>query len=202
MRNRLSFFAIIGVMVVAALACGSGVQVNPPGEQGQSETEPTSQPDVAPAGSNPVPTSKPEVGTARSNPAPAGAEVVVDDMGFVVTGSTRPATGMIMAANEFNTRPEAGQEYVTVDIRITCKKSPDEKCSLDSYNLKLLGSSGVQRDAEFMVAGVDGLLDFSTEFFGGATIEGAMPFIVNSDETDLLLVHSPLFGDPFYLAIQ
>ena len=204
MRSKKAFFAILATLILAALACGStDVQVNLPAQQ-IAETwiaETAAAQGQAPATTEVQATSP--VGTARSNPAPAGSEVIVDDMGFVIVGSTRPATDIVMSGNQFNTSPEAGQEYVMVNVQITCKTSSDEKCSFFTYNLKLLGSSGVQRDPEIVVAGVDGLLDLSiTEFFGGATIGGAIPFIVNSDETDLLLVYSPIFGDPFYLAIQ
>jgi len=192
MKTIHAFFLAFAVLILTALACGSEVQVNAPANQGQAPTVDEVQA-----------TSTSPVGTARSNPAPAGSEVVVDDMAFVVTGATRPATDIIMAGNQFNTSPEAGQEYVIVNVRITCRKSADDKCSFFSYNLKLLGSSGVQKDPELFVSDVSGLIDFSiTEFFGGATIEGGIPFIVSSDETALLLVYSPLLGNPFYLAIQ
>jgi len=193
MKNNKVFYAILLILFLSTMACGSTeVQVNSPSDQGQ----PTIAKEIQV-------TSTSVLGTARSNPAPAGSEIVVDDMAFVIVGATRPATDKVMAGNQFNTSPEAGQEYVMVNVRITCKKSTDDKCSFYTYNLKLLGSSGIQRDPEIMVAGVDGLLDFTiTEFFGGATIEGAIPFIVNSDESDLLLVYSPIFGNPFYLAIQ
>ena len=197
-NSRIEISAILLVLAVAAWACGgSRVEVNTP-SSGSSDgaSVPTA------AAVQPTATTAP-VGSARSNPAPAGSEVLVEGMAFVVTGSTRPATDIIMSGNQFNTRPEAGQEYVMVDLRIVCQKSADEKCNFSSYNLKLLGSSGIQRDPQTLVAGVSGLLDsFGTEFFGGAAIEGRIPFIVNSDETDLLLVYSPLFGNPFYLSIE
>lgn len=184
---------VLVVLGVLALACGGS---STPEVNAQDSQSGSSQPTAAAATTAPL-------GSARSNPAPAGSEVVIDGMAFVVTGSTRPATDIIMAGNQFNTSPEAGQEYVLVSLRITCQKTADEKCDFSAYNMKLLGSSGVQRDSQTIVAGVSGLFEsFGTEFFGGASIEGSIPFIVNSDETDLLLVYSPLFGNPFYLAIE
>ena len=209
MSAKNSIFLAFVILVAAALACSSNsdIQVNAPSENLSAEQIAATWMAETSAAQGQAPvaeaTATSPVGTARSNPAPAGSEVVADDMAFVVTGSTRPATDVIMAGNQFNTQPEAGQEYVLVNVRITCRKSSDDKCSFFVYNLKMLGSSGVQRDPEFMVAGVNGLLDLSiTEFFGGATIEGGIPFIVNSDETELLLVYSPFLGNPFYLAIQ
>lgn len=194
MKTINSRLLIVLVLLAAmALACGgsSAPQVNTSGGQSDSGQQPAVAATTAP------------VGSARSNPAPAGSEVAVEGMAFVVIGSTRPATDIIMAGNQFNTSPEAGQEYVIVSLRVTCQKTADEKCDFSAYNMKLLGSSGIQRDAQTIVAGVSGLFEsFGTEFFGGVSIEGSIPFIVSSDETDLLLVYSPLFGNPFYLAIE
>lgn len=189
------FLLVLAVLAVLALACGGSTapEVNAPSSNQSNSSQPTT---AAAATTAPV-------GSARSNPAPAGSEIVIDGMAFVVTSATRPATDIIMAGNPFNTSPEAGQEYVLVSLRVTCQKTADEKCDFSAYSMKLLGSSGVQRDSQSIVAGVSGLFEaFGTEFFGGASIEGSIPFIVNSDETDLLLVYSPLFGNPFYLAIE
>ena len=51
-----------------------------------------------------------------------------------------------------------------------------------------------------MIAGVDSILS-STEFYGGTTISGDIPFLVDKDEGNLSLVYEPLFGDEFYLAL-
>ena len=45
--------------------------------------------------------------------------------------------------------------------------------------------SGIKRNAEWFVAGVDGLLEF-TQFFGGSTITGNVPFNVNEGEGNLI----------------
>ena len=169
-----------------------------PSEEGDiGRTEPVE--DSAPLSED---TEEKEVGTARSNPAPVGSEVIADDMAFIVTGAIRPATNFIMDGNMFNSEPEPGQEYIMVELSVTCMKSIDESCTISPFwNISLIGSAGIKYDAESFVAGVDGLLE-STEFYGEATVSGYLPFIVNEGETNLILVYEPMiYGDTFYLEI-
>jgi uncharacterized protein YcfL len=192
MKTKALLF--IAILLLVTLACGSnsGVTVNAPGNNDNNNHE--TQNEV-------LEPTKPPLGSSRSNPAPFGSEVTADDMKFVVLSSTRPATDIVMEGNMFNTEPEEGQEYIFVDLQVTCMKSSDQECSVSTFNIKLVGSAGVERDAEWFVSGVDGLFE-DNQFYGGASISGQIPFIINVDETDLLLVYEPLFGDTFYLAIE
>jgi len=211
MKAKFLWILSVIVLVLAMLACGSeGPSVNPPSEEKVEviEDQPTAE-EVAtedvPTEEKPTeeePTEEKAVGSARSNPAPVGSEVVADNMGFKVLSIIRPADDIVMQGNMFNTEPESGQEYLLVELQITCQKSSDEECSLSSFwNFSVIGSSGVKHDAEFMVTGVEGLLE-SIDFYGGTTVSGYVPFIVGLDEIDLLFVYEPiLFGDTFYLAL-
>lgn len=216
-RKRRSIFIGIffSTLVAVSLACASdtGPIVNTPtvedisegqpveeaqGQQDVVEEQPT---EVPPTETSPPPTPTAALGTSRSNPAPPGSEIFADGMKFLVLGVTRPATDVVMSGNMFNTEPEDGQEYIFVSLSVTCEKDIDSECNFSPFVLKLVGSKGVERDAEVFVSGVDGLLE-TTDFFGEATITGDIPFIVDTDETDLILVHQPLFlGDEFYLAL-
>lgn len=189
MKAQTKILLVVVILLIAILACesNSNIVVKTPDSDSQSNN----------AGGK----SEDPLGSSRSNPAPVGSKVEADDMKFSVLGSTRPATDIIMAGNMFNTEPEEGQEYILVELSVTCMKSTDGKCSISTFSLSLLGSKGVSRDAEWFVSGVDGLLEGS-EFYGGATVTGMVPFIVDQDETDILIVYEPLlFGDTFYLAI-
>ena len=192
MKNKVYVFLAILALVFASLACGSSdssVVVNPPSEEEESisQQEPTKQP---------------EVGTARSNPAPVGSEVIVDDMAIEILDVIRPANDIIKAGNMFNTEPESDQEYVLVELQVTCKKSVDDQCSISSFwNISLIGSSGIAYDPEWLVSGVEGLLE-SIDFYGDATVSGYIPFIIKQSDTNLVLVYEPmLFGDTVYLAV-
>lgn len=191
MKSKVYVFLVILVLLLASIACGSSdsdVVVNAPDE----EEAPLQQ----------EPTDLPEVGTSRSNPAPEGSEVVTDDMAFKILSVIRPADDIIEAGNMFNTEPESDQEYVLLELQITCMKSVDDQCSISSFwNIALIGSSGIEYDPEWVVSGVEGLLE-SIDFYGDATVSGYIPFIIKQSDTDLILVYEPLlFGDTVYLAV-
>ncbi|HAL16857.1 MAG TPA: hypothetical protein DCP32_08925 [Anaerolineaceae bacterium] len=189
MKSRTQISIVFIILALAALACGTStnVTVNTPGVPSNND--------------QPQPTSTTQVGMTRSNPAPAGSEVVLDDMAFQVLTTIRPADDVVKTGNQFNTTPEEGQEYIFVEVQITCKKTVDEKCSFNpTFSTKLLGSKGIEYDPDIFVSGVDKLLN-GTEFYGNAVISGYIPFIISKDETDLILIYDPLLSDKFYLAI-
>lgn len=193
MKSKFYVGLAIFVLVLSTLACGTsdeGVEVNPGGAESESVES--------------AETSAPEVGTARSNPAPAGSQVVADDMAFEVTGFTRPADEIVSAGNMYNTAPEGDQEYIFVDVQITCQQSTDEKCTIyPTSSFSLIGSSGVVYDPEIMLAGVEGLFEvMDTEFYGGSTVSGALAFIVGQADMGLVLIYDPFLGDTFYLAVE
>jgi hypothetical protein len=201
MKNAKPLILALIVLILATLACGSSdeVTVNEPEEE-VAEGEVIEEEEVEEV-EEVEPTATKKVGTARSNPAPVGSEVIADDMVFVILGATRPADDIIMAGNPFNTEPEEGEEYILVDIEIKCLKSTDDKCSTGTYNISLLGDSGISYDPEIVVVGVEGLLDFTSDFYGEAVISGSIPFIVKQSDTELLFVYEPLFGDTFFLQV-
>ena len=191
MKSKVYILLALLFLLLASLACGSSdsdVVVNAPDEE---EAPPQQEP-----------TDLPEVGTSRSNPAPVGSEVTTDDMAFKILSVIRPADDIIEAGNMFNTEAESDQEYVLLELQITCKKSVDDQCIISSFwNMSLVGSSGIGYDPELFVTGVDGLLE-SIEFYGDATVSGYIPFIIKQSDTDLILVYEPmLFGDTVYLAV-
>lgn len=187
--NKRLIVALI-VFALATLACGgtsSSPKVNPPANDSVSR--------------NTKQTEGPKVGTARSNPAPAGSEVIADKMAFTITDIIRPANKLVKAGNQFNSLPDDGLEYIFVEINVTCKKSSDEKCSVNPYfNMKLVGSEGIEYDPDIFIAGVKNILD-SKEFYGDASVKGYVPFIVSEGETDFVLLYDPFLGDTFYLAL-
>ncbi len=188
MKTKLSVLAFIFVLAMAAMACGGSdkpVVNTPSGEQGGAVEE--TIPEVA-------------VGSARSNPAPVGSEIIADDMAFVILGVERSADATVAAGNMFNSTPTADQEYIIVNLQVTCKKSSDEECSITpDFSTEVIGDKGVSYSKEF-VTGVPNEFQSST-FYGGATVSGNLPFLVGKGETGLLLIYDPIFGDKFYLAL-
>jgi hypothetical protein len=206
MNSSKKVLGAVFILALAMIACGtqSDVIVNPPDsaekeeEIVKSQEEVETQPEESTAATA---TATKAVGTARSNPAPVGSEVIADDMSFVVLSTIRPATEIIEMAYVYNEDPESDEEYILVEMQITCLKSSDATCTFNPLiNAKVIGSLGVEYDMKWVVVGVEDLLDY-TEFYGGATLTGSLPFIISQEETDLILVYEPLFGSRFYLEI-
>ena len=208
---------ILIVMLITALACESSdddIVVSPPDDEAadpvdSTENEVVSEEDDSEEVVSPtetpepteIPTEEVPVGTRRDNPAPAGSEILADDMIFKVLSTIRPADDIVMEGNQFNTDPEEGQEYLFVELSVTCAEDSVEKCNFSTFNLSALGSLGIAYDVEWFITGVDGMLE-DTEFYGDTTISGYIGFIVGTDESDILLVYEPLlFGDTFFLAL-
>ena len=127
-------------------------------------------------------------GSSRTNPAPVGQGIQVGEYALRVTQVVRPADNVVEAGNPFNSKPEAGQEYVQVVIDVACTAPANEKCMISPLNFKAVGSKGILRDAEIMVAGVDGQLE-TTQFYGGATLENKSIFFkVDKGETNIAMV--------------
>lgn len=186
MKKCIMVFTLFVVLLFSILACGSsGVTVSTPG--GNQPDNTTSSIESA------------AIGTTRSNPAPVGSSIRADDMDFIVKSIVRPADSTIIAGNMFNETPASNKEYMLVKISVTCSLSSDQQCSFSSYNLKTLGTDGVLVDTSF-ISGVPGLLETST-FYGGASVEGDIPFLVTKGDTKVLLVYQPFFGDSFYLSL-
>ena len=190
MKNKLRIFIALIVLVILTIACGSSDEVTvKPG--GTESNEPQSAT---------VEETKP-VGTVRSNPAPKGSIVTADNMDFSVLETMRPADEIVMAGNQFNTKPEEGYQYVLVKLQIKCNKNSDETCSISPFNFELIGNEGIIYDSEWMLAGVEGMLE-SKEFYGEATVSGYIGAIIKSSDTTLVLTYDPFLGDKFYMSVE
>lgn len=190
-----------------SIACGSsGTVVNTPTGK-TNEGLPTiavqaTKIDVPLPTKTPIPEPTKQLGLAKSNPAPVGSEVITDDMAIVVDKLVRPATAIVMEGNMFNTEPEPTQEYIFVNVKLTCKKGGDDTCNHSTLmNVKLVGSKGIERNPEYFISGVDGVIP-DADFYGGSSITGYIPFIIDKDENNLILIYETLFGDPVYLSIS
>lgn len=193
---------IVAFVSIVGLACGSSssespVVKTPVNTMVSSITESTSTPEPI----IPTPTEEKVLGLSRSNPAPVGSEIIADDMSLVILEVVRPADSIVAKGNMFNSTPEPGKEYLFVKLKITCMKSSDGKCSIYSSNYKIVTSTGNVVDPEWFIAGVSGLLETS-DFFGGASTEGYVAFIIDKTEISPVLMYEPFFSDPVYLLVQ
>jgi hypothetical protein len=154
----------------------------------------------------PSPTSRPTIsnaGKTRDNPFPKDAKVDIGGgMMMSVVFVTRPADDIIHGVNQFYATPEASEEYILIDVHVDCQKSSNEKCSFDRFQLKTVGASGNVREQPILI-GIPNELEAMSEFFGGASIDGSVVFLVTKDDSSTVLIYDPLFvGNSVYIALQ
>jgi hypothetical protein len=145
-----------------------------------------------------------ELGKTRDNPLPRDSVVDISgDMQVMVTDVRRPANDVIAQGNMFNDTPVPNmQEYMIIKLHVECKKSPNEKCSFSDYEFKAVGADGQVHDPA-LVAGLSQAFEPFAEFFGGASLDGNIAFLVPQGDSSVVLFHEPLlFGDPVYISLQ
>lgn len=190
MKNKYKLIIVLITIIIVTIACGSSGEVTvKPG--GASSNEPQS----------PAVESTKSVGTARSNPAPKGFIITADKMDFAILETIRPADDIVMAGNQFNTKPEEGYQYIFINLQIKCNKSSDESCTISTFNFEMIGNEGIVYDAEWFISGVDGMLD-TKEFYGGSTVSGYVSFVVKSSDTTLVFTYDPFLGDKFFMSVE
>lgn len=214
-RNILIAVAIGVVGICGCLACAvllipsqgtstptqeaiSANLTDAPSEPAAGPTEPPPPTDTP----EPTPTpTLPPTGQTRDNPAPLGVAVDIGgDRVLTVVHVTRPANEIVASANQFNPQPETGQEYIQVELQVTCNKPTNDTCSFLTYEIKAVGADGNVKDPA-LIAGVEGELE-SGEFFGGAVKSGKVFYLIAEGDSNVVLFYEPFFGDPIYLAIQ
>jgi len=159
---------------------------------------PTPEPTKTPKPTN-TPTPIP-LGSTRDNPIPA--KTWVDYGGGIqvaIAEVVRPATNLVMRANQFNNKPGDGQEYIQVAVALACKKKSSETCSFSPYALSAVGADGNVRPLEAFVAGIEQL--DSNDMFGGAEKSGWTFFIVPAGDEKVVLFFDGIFSAPVYMAL-
>lgn len=176
--------------------------VNPKGASGSPTQRATSANHSTPRGNathEPIvqptdsPTDTPELGS-RGNPYPAGTSQDVRDGTLIVNGIQRDMTSEVKSMNMFNAVPDSGQEWVLVDITFSCSLGSEDTCNTGMMQFELVGSLGQAYNQE-IVAVLDHA--FGSEVFGGGQTTGSLGFIVESNDSGLMLVLND-FGRKFF----
>jgi hypothetical protein len=147
-----------------------------------------------------IPTASPPPGTSQNNPIPVGSDVIADSMRFAIKGAIRPADGIVSSGDMFNAQPGAYQQFIFVTLTVACETPSDQQCHLSIFKMKLSGSDSLVKYPERLISGVDGIL-MSTDFNGGTTISGHIPFIIPIGASHLELVYESLSEISYYLAL-
>lgn len=142
-------------------------------------------------------------GVTRDQPHPIDAVIdIAGDMKVSIVEVVRPANDIVQQGNMFNDTPVPNQEYVMVKLHVECVKSSNDKCTFDKYQFKAVGADGQVRD-QASVAGLPGAFESYAEFFGGASTDGNIVFLLSQGDPNAVMFYEPfIFGDPVYVALQ
>ena len=139
-------------------------------------------------------------GTSPSNPAQVGSDDLADNMKFVITGTVRPADGIVSSGDMYNNQPGELHHYIFITLEVTCETTTDQRCHFSPFRLKLMGLDGSIEYPERLISGVEGILE-DKDIQAGEIISGNVPFIIPIGAAHLQLVYESMSGDSVYLAL-
>jgi hypothetical protein len=143
------------------------------------------------------------VGT-RANPAPLGTTITIDggdgaDWEITPVSSDLDFTDEVKAANEFNTDPEAGNQYAMLNVNVKYV-GPD---SGETYELAFTYVSADGREYDGSFVSMDGQLSEVGELFAPGEAEGTVIIEIPTEgAADGVWGVEYIFGDPFFFAAE
>lgn len=127
--------------------------------------------------------------------APAGTAVDIgNNLTLTVLDVTRPADDLVANGNSFNTTAPEGEEFIRVDVEVTCNGDTGTTCTFYPTVMKAVLSDGSPRDLQTFLEGVDDW-DTAVEVEGGATEQGFVLFIVPASETNLVISYQDIYAE-------
>lgn len=188
MKRHLKGIAVALAAVIAVFALlGEASEDN---SSSDSSEKSTTEGSALSSGSGSESSSSSDVGKDQSSPAPLGTTLTVAKGWDVkVNSAVLDANAIAQQANQFNT-PEAGSQYVMVNVTVTNTSSDPEGPWLN-IKLSLLPTSGVAIDDAF-VAGLPDEFDVMAQMQPGASATGNLIYEVKStDIAGLVMLGEP-----------
>jgi hypothetical protein len=143
--------------------------------------------------SAPTATPAPKAGTSRTAPAAVGTALTVGDWSIVVNGSTPNATQQVLARNQFNKPPAAGEQFFVVSISATYSGSDEPAQFFSDVTLKAVGASSVAYDSQSDCGIVPDEFDEFKDTFKGGTLTGNVCWSVKSTDASSLVMYGTQF---------
>lgn len=170
---------IVGMVVslFVGIGIGAGVAFTP------SETMETC------TGGSPVTMLPPAEGASFDNPIPVGDVACVEKWRIQVVGFTPNATDAILEVSSFGKRPQVGEQYVLVTVKMTYEA---DYGSADPYFYQrwaVMSSDGtIYKEKSGLINPPDGLGD-SGDIPSGISAVGNVNFLVKSDDVQGLRLY-------------
>lgn len=184
------FFSLAATAVGDAIEESTGSSVTTPSDEAtDTDDEPADEPVAEP-------------GSSRDAPAPIGSVVSGPEWDITINSVTLGATDQVLAANQFNEAPEAGYEYILVNV--TATYTGDDKGMPAFTQVGYVTPDGVTIDGLDTIVVAPDELDTLTELYTGASVTGNIALAVPSATAgDGVLVVTPgLLADDVFVAVK
>ena len=147
--------------------------------------------------------SRAAAGTSRENPLPIGSEISSKDWKIVVNSVTLHANDQVAAANEFNSPPADGNEYILVNYTETYTGN-DPSGSMPFESVEYVTPGGVTIDSTSTIAVPPEPIDTLTTLYNGGSVTGNTVLEVASDgvENGVLSVQPGLLADKMFVSVK
>lgn len=142
-------------------------------------------------------------GTSRENPLPIGSEISSKDWKIVVNSVMLHANDQVAAANEFNSPPADGNEYILVNYTVTYTGN-DPSGSMPFESVEYVTPGGVTIDSTSTIAVPPEPIDTLTTLYNGGSVTGNTVLEVASDgvENGVLSVQPGLLADKMFVSVK
>lgn len=129
------------------------------------------------------------IGT-RDDPFVVRAPGVVGSTTITITGEVRPAADLLSEAGVNNVQniPD-DQEYIVVFLEISCQQGAANTCEIGDDAFRLTSDQG--NIYEPTLDQYELYLPRSVSLGGGLNRTGAIPFLINADEMNVVLIYYP-----------
>jgi len=139
----------------------------------------------------------------RDNPYSIGTTISSDDWEMTVTDVTLDATDEVLAENEFNEQPDAGNQYMLVDVDITYTgEEPDGEMPMATIEYVTAGGNTFDGLDDMVVAPNE--LDSLETLYNGATTSGSIAIQIPTEDADagVLAISPDMFADKVYVSVK
>lgn len=199
----LSVVGTVASILVLVVGVGSAMEDSFGGGEVTVQTEESSEGEAAETDSEAADaheekaSSDSQVGS-RDNPAPLGATITGENWEVVVNEVIPDATEEVMAANPYNDEPDAGHQYLMVNL--TATYTGEDASSDFEVGVAFVSADGrVFHTYDALVVAPDPTFG-STELYSGASSTGNDVISVPSGAEGLLRISPGMFADEVFVA--
>jgi|SRR5699024_4474150 len=143
-----------------------------------------------------------EEGT-RENPYAIGTKISSDEWDMTITDVTLDATDEVLAADEFNEKPESGNQYMVIDVKLTYQ-GDEPGGSMPMSTVEYVSAGGNTFDGLDDLAIAPNALDEAETLYKGASTEGSIAIKIPSEdaESGVLAVSPDMFADKVFVKVK